>query len=97
RLVSRDPRTLDGRQSDRRTAQGAWRGGGAMRAALMTAVDAVEIRKAPVPEEVGPKALLPPGVKKGDRVFLGSILTCGRCHWCMDGYQNLCDEHLLYG
>jgi L-iditol 2-dehydrogenase len=30
-------------------------------------------------------------------VFLGSILTCGRCHWCMDGYQNLCDEHLLYG
>jgi len=36
-------------------------------------------------------------VKKGDRVFLGSILTCGRCHWCMDGYQNLCDEHLLYG
>ena len=113
-----------------------------MRAAFMTGVDAVEIRKtnepevdpegavlkveacgicgtdartffngdpkAPSPwilghepvgilEEVGPNALLPPGVKKGDRVFLGSILTCGRCHWCMDGYQNLCDEHLLYG
>jgi len=48
-------------------------------------------------EEVGPKAELPPGIKKGDRVFLGSILTCGRCHWCMDGFQNLCDQHLLYG
>jgi L-iditol 2-dehydrogenase len=113
-----------------------------MRAAFMTGVDAVEIRKTPEPEvdpegallkveacgicgtdartffngdpkapspwilghepvgvleEVGKNASLPPGVKKGDRVFLGSILTCGRCHWCMDGYQNLCDEHLLYG
>ena len=113
-----------------------------MRAAFMTAVDTVEIRKTPEPEvdphgallkveacgicgtdartffngdpkapspwilghepvgvleEVGPKAEMPPGVKKGDRVFLGSILTCGRCHWCMDGFQNLCDQHLLYG
>ncbi|HYS98352.1 MAG TPA: alcohol dehydrogenase catalytic domain-containing protein, partial [Candidatus Dormibacteraeota bacterium] len=44
-------------------------------------------------EEVGPQAVLPPGIKKGDRVFLGSILTCGRCRYCMDGMQNLCDEH----
>jgi L-iditol 2-dehydrogenase len=48
-------------------------------------------------EEVGKQAVLPPGIKKGDRVFLGSILTCGRCPFCMDGFQNLCDEHLLYG
>ena len=48
-------------------------------------------------EEVGPKAELPPGVKKGDRVFLGSILTCGRCHWCMEGSHNPCDQHLLSG
>jgi len=48
-------------------------------------------------EEVGPRAVLPPGIKKGDRVFLGSILTCGRCRYCMEGLQNLCDEHLLYG
>src|SRR5213594_2701597 len=48
-------------------------------------------------EEVGPQAVLPPGITRGDRVFLGSILTCGRCRWCMDGFQNLCDEHLLYG
>jgi L-iditol 2-dehydrogenase len=48
-------------------------------------------------EEVGPNAELPPGIKKGDRVFLGSILTCGRCRFCMEGFQNLCNEHLLYG
>ena len=64
--------------------------------------------KAPVPwqlghepvgvlEEVGPDADLPPGVSKGDRVFLGSILTCGECRWCMEGFQNLCEDHLLYG
>ena len=113
-----------------------------MRAAFMTAVDAVEVRnteqpkidlagallrveacgicgtdartffngdpRAPAPwilghepvgilEEVGPHATLPPGIKKGDRVFLGSILTCGRCRFCMEGFQNLCNEHLLYG
>jgi L-iditol 2-dehydrogenase len=48
-------------------------------------------------EEVGPDADLPPGVSKGDRVFLGSILTCGECRWCVDGFQNLCEQHLLYG
>src|SRR5438477_2208343 len=112
-----------------------------MKAAFMTGVDMVEIRKvtepgvdlegallrvegcgicgtdartffngdprAPAPwilghepvgvlEEVGPRAVFPPGIKKGDRVFLGSILTWRRCRFCMDGLQNLCHEHLLY-
>ena len=48
-------------------------------------------------EEVGPEADLPPGVSKGSRVFLGSILTCGECRWCLEGFQNLCEHHLLYG
>jgi len=48
-------------------------------------------------ERVGPDALLPPGVNQGDRVFLGSILACGACRQCTDGFQNLCERHLLYG
>jgi L-iditol 2-dehydrogenase len=48
-------------------------------------------------EEVGPDASLPPGIERGDRVFLGSILTCGECRWCTEGRQNLCEHHLLYG
>jgi L-iditol 2-dehydrogenase len=48
-------------------------------------------------EAVGPKAALPAGVEPGGRVFLGSILTCGQCRQCLDGRQNLCEHHLLYG
>ena len=48
-------------------------------------------------EAVGPEAVLPPGVEAGGRVFLGSILSCNQCRPCMDGRQNLCDHHLLYG
>jgi len=48
-------------------------------------------------ERVGPDAELPPGVKEGARVFLGSILTCGTCAQCTEGFQNLCEHHLLYG
>ncbi|MGH2674218.1 MAG: alcohol dehydrogenase catalytic domain-containing protein [Actinomycetota bacterium] len=47
--------------------------------------------------EVGSEADLPPGVVEGDRVFLGSILTCGECQWCTNGYQNMCELHELYG
>ncbi|HET9292435.1 MAG TPA: alcohol dehydrogenase catalytic domain-containing protein, partial [Actinomycetes bacterium] len=48
-------------------------------------------------ERVGADAVLPPGVEPGGRVFLGSILTCGQCMQCIDGRQNLCEHHLLYG
>jgi L-iditol 2-dehydrogenase len=48
-------------------------------------------------ERVGDQAVLPPGVEAGRRVFLGSILTCGQCGPCLEGRQNLCDHHLLYG
>jgi L-iditol 2-dehydrogenase len=48
-------------------------------------------------ERVGPEAVLPQGVRAGDRVFLGSILFCAQCRQCLDGRQNLCEHHLLYG
>jgi L-iditol 2-dehydrogenase len=48
-------------------------------------------------ERVGADAVLPQGVEPGGRVFLGSILTCGQCFQCIDGRQNLCEHHLLYG
>ena len=48
-------------------------------------------------ERVGADAVPPPGVEAGGRVFLGSILTCGQCRQCIDGRQNLCEHHLLYG
>lgn len=48
-------------------------------------------------EQIGSEADLPPGVSVDGRVFLGSILTCGECWWCREGYQNLCERHLLYG
>ena len=50
-----------------------------------------------VVEQVGPEATLPAGVAEGRRAFLGSILTCGECRWCTQGFQNLCERHLLYG
>jgi L-iditol 2-dehydrogenase len=48
-------------------------------------------------ERVGADAALPPGVEPGGRVFLGSILSCNQCGPCIDGRQNLCEHHLLYG
>jgi L-iditol 2-dehydrogenase len=48
-------------------------------------------------EEIGEGAELPPGVHKGDRVFVGSILSCRECRWCTEGFQNLCERHELYG
>ncbi len=48
-------------------------------------------------QEVGLAAVLPADVRLGDRVFLGSILNCGECRWCVDGFQNLCDHDKLYG
>src|SRR5262245_42619981 len=139
RAVARDPRAVVGTEGAGRSA----RGDRVMRAAFMTAVNAIDVRsdvpepdvpadgavlrveacgicgtdartffngdpKAPPPwqlghepvgtlDGVGPDASLPDGIGRGDRVFLGSILTCGVCRWCMEGFQNLCEDHLLYG
>src|SRR2546423_14238437 len=42
-------------------------------------------------EAVGRDAVLPSGVREGDRVFLGSILTCGTRRWCLPGSQHPCE------
>src|SRR5207247_7615925 len=31
------------------------------------------------------------------RVFSGQIVSGGECRWCTEGFQNLCEHHLLYG
>ena len=46
-------------------------------------------------EIVGEVAALGPGadgVKPGDRVLVGYYSTCGRCHWCRTGRENLCGQ-----
>jgi L-iditol 2-dehydrogenase len=48
-------------------------------------------------EAIAADAEVPEGIAVGSRVFLGSILTCGVCRWCVEGFQNLCEHHLLYG
>ena len=41
-----------------------------------------------VVQEVGPGVT---GVAVGDHVSVSFIPSCGRCHWCSTGRQNLCD------
>ena len=41
-----------------------------------------------VVEAVGPNT---PGWSVGDHVVLSMLPSCGRCHWCATGMQNLCD------
>lgn len=36
-----------------------------------------------------------PGVKVGDRVVVGAIIPCGKCHNCLNGKDNLC-SHPVY-
>src|SRR3970282_724309 len=62
-------------------------GGPLMRAAFMTDVNAVEVRDTEEPK-------LEPG---GAILKVEACGTCGECRWCLDGFQNLCEHHLLYG
>jgi NADPH:quinone reductase-like Zn-dependent oxidoreductase len=37
------------------------------------------------------------GVKEGDRVVVNPGLSCGRCHKCLSGEDNLCPDYRLFG
>ena len=37
------------------------------------------------------------GFEKGDPVVVNPILYCGRCHFCLDGRQQLCNQRTLLG
>lgn len=39
-------------------------------------------------EKVGPNT---PGWEEGDHVVMSFLPSCGRCRWCAEGKQNLCD------
>jgi L-iditol 2-dehydrogenase len=34
---------------------------------------------------------------KGDRVTFDSMVSCGKCHFCRTGHQNLCDNRMVLG
>ncbi|TWU01945.1 galactitol-1-phosphate 5-dehydrogenase [Neorhodopirellula pilleata] len=34
---------------------------------------------------------------EGTRVTFDSMVSCGRCHFCRDGHQNLCDNRMVLG
>ncbi len=37
------------------------------------------------------------GWSDGDRVLIPSVLSCGRCRYCRQGRENLCDELVMLG
>ncbi|MDW8358971.1 MAG: zinc-binding dehydrogenase [Candidatus Caldarchaeum sp.] len=47
-----------------------------------------------VVEEVGEDVS---SVSKGDKVILNPALSCGRCRFCLKGYDSLCESHRLLG
>lgn len=40
-------------------------------------------------ESVGPGVT---GITRGDRVLLAGVVSCGRCRWCLRGYNTACEE-----
>lgn len=36
-------------------------------------------------------------LKKGDRVLLPAVLTCGQCVLCRQGRENICDNMIMFG
>lgn len=32
------------------------------------------------------------GLSRGDRVLLAGVVSCGRCRWCLQGYNTACEE-----
>lgn len=47
-----------------------------------------------VVEEVGPGA---DGLKKGQRVLIPAVISCGRCEYCRRGRENICSSMEMFG
>src|SRR5260370_1839645 len=45
-------------------------------------------------EEVGPNAL---GVRRGDRICVHYLATCGRCPRCLQGIEQFCQTRAMIG
>jgi len=48
-------------------------------------------------EQIGKEAEKQYGVKKGDRVVVESIASCGYCTYCIEGNYKFCENQISYG
>jgi alcohol dehydrogenase len=48
-------------------------------------------------DEIGGKASRTYNVKEGDKITVEPYIVCGECHYCLNGYYQLCTQSRAYG